>query len=297
MIPDCGDSGAGVTSAVAVPLVEQLSREDRGDGLWSFLQGPETVAVTRRGTAGERLFVIEPHFDDAILSAGGRLLRVLAPVTVATVFSDSSVVHPQVAPALARAELSARQLRRAESAAALRALAASGLELGRRDGEVEAAAPEELPAIARVIEEQLFDAIPADALVLFPAGFGRNPAHLAVSAAATRFPFHALYEDIAPIGAYGRLTEEFWWTYDRLVRAGYQPSTIDIDDVLEQRVDLASIYRSQFSYRQARTLIDYARGVAISMPHLGESVPGFTFGERIYIPAAARERWRSGGWI
>jgi LmbE family N-acetylglucosaminyl deacetylase len=276
-------AGTGRTHDVAVPLVRLLARAGR-TAPPAFREGPSLVSLPAHPRQGEAVVVVEAHHDDAALSVGGLMLRTRARLTLLTVFSDSDSLHPQVAGCAREAGLVPSELRARESQAAAAALGAEWEGLGRRDGEAEAADPDGRAALARAVADAVAWYVPEGALVLLPAAVGGSPSHQAVASAAARFPRHLLYEDVAPVPAYAGLTGAFWEWYDRLLER-YEPRYVDVGAVLEDKVRLASLYRSQFSHRQACTLTSHARAVGRSMAHLGATPVAFA--ERLYAPRGA----------
>lgn len=90
--------------------------------------------IEMRRPAGRPVLAIEPHHDDFALSASGTFLGHPRPLTVATVFTRSTSVHPTLEDTYGT-ETVVSDLRSREGAAALAPLAADRILLGHKDAE------------------------------------------------------------------------------------------------------------------------------------------------------------------
>lgn len=210
------------------------------------VKAPATGAryrITDRPGQGRPVIVIEPHHDDFVLSASGRFLAYPRPLTVITVFTRSSSVHPALEAAYPTVgEVSS--LREEEAASSLRPFNARRIPLGHKDATppYRAFGPTRLVAITRELE-RVIAAIPAAELIA-PAGVTRHPDHLLVHEAARRLGCLWFWEDLA-----------FWPTYalagcDRALfhqRTGTSlvPEITDITSTVLDKVTLLRLHGSQ----------------------------------------------------
>ncbi|MFI6347196.1 PIG-L deacetylase family protein [Streptomyces sp. NPDC050560] len=237
--------------------------------------------IRRRRPAGRPVVVIEPHHDDFALSASGYFLARPRPLTVITVFTRSSSVHPSLEATYADVE-SVSRLREKEAAQALLPLAAERILLGHKDADPPywAYDPRRLEAITSELADVL-DRFP-DAELIAPAAVTRHPDHLLVHEAARHLGCRWFWEDLA-----------FWSTYalagcDRNLfqqRTGdtLRPETHDITDVILDKLTLLHMHGSQMHpapkmYRPIR----HAFTVAADMPPSGRGQTPGTYAERHY---------------
>lgn len=193
--------------------------------------------------AGRPVLAIEPHHDDFALSASGTFLAHPRPLTVATVFTRSTSVHPALEDTYGT-EAVVSGLRSREGAAALAPFAADRILLGHKDAEppYRSFDPDRLDRITDELRE-IVEAHP-DAELLAPAAVTRHPDHLLVHAAAVRLGCRWFWEDLA-----------FWATYalagcdQHLFRARTGPSLVpelvDITDVVLDKVTVLHMHGSQ----------------------------------------------------
>jgi LmbE family N-acetylglucosaminyl deacetylase len=199
--------------------------------------------IEMRRPAGRPVLVIEPHHDDFALSASGTFLAHPRPLTVTTVFTRSTSVHPTLEGAYGT-ESAVSDLRNREGAAALAPLAADRILLGHRDAEPPYR-PFDQDRLDRITDElrEIAEAHP-DAELLAPAAVTRHPDHLLVHAAAVRLGCRWFWEDLA-----------FWPTYalagcdQHLFRSGtghdLVPELVDITDVVLDKVTVLHMHGSQ----------------------------------------------------
>jgi LmbE family N-acetylglucosaminyl deacetylase len=206
------------------------------------LSGHPCFIEMRRPT-GRPVLVIEPHHDDFALSASGTFLAHPRPLTVATVFTRSTSVHPALeATYSTEAEVSA--LRNREGAAALAPFAATRLCLGNKDADPPYR-PYSQSQLERVAEElrEVVDAR-SDAELLAPAAVTRHPDHLLVHEAAVRLGCRWFWEDLS-----------YWPTYalagcdQHLFRARTSPvltpELVDITSVILDKITVLRMHGSQ----------------------------------------------------
>ncbi|MEO3765419.1 PIG-L family deacetylase [Streptomyces sp. B8F3] len=199
--------------------------------------------IEQRQPIGRPVVVLEPHHDDFALSASGLFLARPRPLTVITIFSRSTSVHPALEAAYSDAEV-VSALRAREGAEALRPFAARQILLGHEDAAkpYRAYAPRRLSTITEELRA-LLDENP-DAELLAPAGVTRHPDHLLVHEAACRLGCRWFFEDLA-----------FWPTYalsgcdQHLFRtrtgSSLCPRLADITNVLLDKLTLLCLHGSQ----------------------------------------------------
>ncbi|MFE1293356.1 PIG-L deacetylase family protein [Streptomyces sp. NPDC058731] len=199
--------------------------------------------IEMRRPAGRPVLVIEPHHDDFALSASGTFLTHPRPLTVTTVFTRSTSVHPALEGTYGT-ESVVSDLRNREGAAALAPLAADRILLGHRDAEPPYR-PFAQDRLDRITEElrEIAEAHP-DAELLAPAAVTRHPDHLLVQTAAVRLGCRWFWEDLA-----------FWPTYalagcdQHLFRVRTRSSLlselVDITDVVLDKVTVLHMHGSQ----------------------------------------------------
>ena len=234
--------------------------------------------IELRHPAGRPVLVIEPHHDDFALSASGTFLAHPRPLTVATVFTQSTSVHPALEDTFTT-EAAVSHLREREGAAALAPLAAERVLLGHKDAEPPYR-PYNQDRLERITHElhEVIDAHP-DAELLAPAAVTRHPDHLLVHHAAVRLGCRWFWEDLA-----------FWPTYalagcdQHLFRARTGPTLttelVDITDVILDKTTVLRMHGSQMHparkmYRPIRHA--WTTATAIALPAgIG------TYAERFY---------------
>lgn len=232
--------------------------------------------IELRRPAGRPVLALEPHHDDFALSAAGTFLAHPRPLTVATVFTRSTSVHPSLEYAYST-ESAVSHLRDREGAAALAPLAATRLALGHKDAEP----PYRPYGQGRLdqITAQLRAIVAAhpDAELLAPAAVTRHPDHLLVHEAAVRLGCRWFWEDLA-----------FWPTYALAgcdqhlfrsrARAELVPSLVDITSVVLDKCTVLRMHGSQmYPARKMYRPIRHAWTVAADL--LGSSG---TYAERFY---------------
>ncbi len=199
--------------------------------------------IELRRPAGRPVLALEPHHDDFALSASGAFLARPCPLTVATVFTRSTSVHPTLEDAYST-ESAVSHLRDREGAAALAPLAATRIALGHRDAD-----PPYHPYDGNRLDqitEQLRTIVAdhPDAELLAPAAVTRHPDHLLVHEAAVRLGCRWFWEDLA-----------FWSTYALVgcdqhlfrsrTRATLVPSLVDITPVVLDKCTVLRMHGSQ----------------------------------------------------
>ncbi|MFD5855623.1 PIG-L deacetylase family protein [Streptomyces chartreusis] len=203
--------------------------------------------IELRHPAGRPVLAIEPHHDDFALSASGTFLAHPRPLTVATVFTRSTSVHPTLEDAYT-AEDVVSGLRDREGAAALAPLGATRVLLGYKDADPPYQ-PYSQDRLEQITDElrDVVDAHP-DAELLAPAAVTRHPDHLLVHEAAVRLGCRWFWEDLA-----------FWSTYalaacdQHLFRARTGTGTgttmatelVDITDVILDKTTVLRMHGSQ----------------------------------------------------
>ncbi|MFE7038947.1 PIG-L deacetylase family protein [Streptomyces atratus] len=199
--------------------------------------------IELRRPTGRPVLALEPHHDDFALSASGTFLAHPRPLTVATVFTRSTSVHPSLEDAYST-ESAVSHLRDREGAAALAPLAAARLTLGHKDAEPPYR-PYDQRRLAQITEElRAIVAAHPDAELLAPAAVTRHPDHLLVHDAAVRLGCRWFWEDLA-----------FWPTYaladcdQQLFRARTSPALVpklvDITSVVLDKVTVLRMHGSQ----------------------------------------------------
>ncbi|OIK00194.1 PIG-L family deacetylase [Streptomyces monashensis] len=199
--------------------------------------------IEMRRPVGRPVLAIEPHHDDFALSASGTFLAHPRPLTVNTVFTRSTSVHPAVEDTYGT-EAVVSDLRSREGAAALAPFAADRILLGHQDAE-----PPYRPfgqdRLDRITDElrEIVEAHP-EAELLAPAAVTRHPDHLLVHAAAVRLGCRWFWEDLA-----------FWPTYalagcdQHLFRArtglALAPELVDITAVVLDKTTVLHMHGSQ----------------------------------------------------
>ncbi|MEU9089736.1 PIG-L family deacetylase [Streptomyces sp. NPDC048428] len=232
--------------------------------------------IELRRPTGRPVLALEPHHDDFALSASGTFLAHPRPLTVATVFTRSTSVHPSLEDAYST-ESAVSHLREREGAAALAPLAATRLALGHKDAEPPYR-PYDEGRLDQITEElrAIVSAHP-DAELLAPAAVTRHPDHLLVHEAAVRLGCRWFWEDLA-----------FWSTYALAgcdqhlfrsrTRAALVPSLVDITSVVLDKCTVLRMHGSQmYPARKMYRPIRHAWTAAADLP--GDSG---TYAERFY---------------
>ncbi|MFE1959037.1 PIG-L deacetylase family protein [Streptomyces sp. NPDC059479] len=199
--------------------------------------------IEMRRPAGRPVLVIEPHHDDFVLSASGTFLAQPRPLTVATVFTRSTSIHPALERTYST-EADVSGLRDREGAAALAPFAANRILLGHKDADppYRPYGQDQLERITDELHEVV--AKHPDAELLAPAAVTRHPDHLLVHEAAVRLECRWFWEDLA-----------FWSTYalagcdQHLFRArtgpALAPELVDITGVILDKVTVLRMHSSQ----------------------------------------------------
>lgn len=252
----------------------------RGSGDIVELTAPHGAArylIARRRPHGRPVLAIEPHHDDLVLSASGLLLAQPPPLTVVTVFTRSTSVHPDLT-TLYPGVKQVTELRAAEAQASLLPLGAARYLLGHKDADPPYRRFD--PSVLEMVVEQLRPIVAAHlgAELLAPAAVTRHPDHLLVHEAARRLGCTWFWEDLA-----------FWPTYalsadDRhLFRARVGDSmmveAVDVTSVILDKLTLLHLHASQMQplsamYRPVR----YAFTAARSLPPEADAL----YAERFY---------------
>ncbi|WP_187369894.1 PIG-L deacetylase family protein [Streptomyces boluensis] len=231
--------------------------------------------IERRSPTGRPVLAIEPHHDDFALSASGTFLASPRPLTVATVFTRSTSVHPTLEDTYST-EDAVSDLRNREGAAALAPFGATRLLLGHKDAEPPYR-PYSEDRLDQITEElrQIVEARP-EAELLAPAAVTRHPDHLLVHDAAVRLGCRWFWEDLA-----------FWSTYalagcdQHLFRARtgpvMPPELVDISTVILDKTTVLRMHGSQMRpERKMYRPIRHAWTTAADLP------TGGAYAERFY---------------
>ncbi|WP_406359478.1 PIG-L family deacetylase [Streptomyces sp. NBC_00715] len=238
---------------------------------------PHYIEVRR--PAGRPVLVIEPHHDDFALSASGTFLAHPRPLTVVTVFTRSTSVHPALEGTYST-EAAVSAVRDREGAAALTPFDAARVPLGHKDADPPYR-PFSRERLERITEElhEVATTHP-DAELLAPAAVTRHPDHLLVHEAAVRLGCRWFWEDLA-----------FWTTYalsgcdqhlfhTRPDRPALRPSTVEITDVILDKVTVLRMHGSQMHPdRKAYRPIRHAWTAAAD---LLDGIGTGTYAERFY---------------
>jgi LmbE family N-acetylglucosaminyl deacetylase len=233
--------------------------------------------------------VLSPHPDDAAFSVGGLLhTRVLAPVTIATVFGTTNYLGVHGFQADAR---QATAIRRAEDAAFAAAVGAELVSCGLPDasvrlgpsldvifGDADGAVPAELPAMLADVVRRV-----RPALILAPAALGGHVDHRAVRALAPDLARScgaalAWYEDLPYAG---------WMAADDIAAhfatlpGDPRPIDIPLDDAMAMKLSSIMLYGTQ----AMPDWVDAIRGHALRLHPAGA--------ERLWADAGAGARLRS----
>ncbi|GIG67338.1 PIG-L deacetylase family protein [Phytomonospora endophytica] len=206
--------------------------------------------IAERSPTGRPVIVIEPHHDDVTLSAAGLFLKAPRPLTVVTVFTKSSSVHPALEEIYPTIEV-VSELRALEATQAFRPLAALHIQLDHKDADppyrpyTPAALEAVLADLERIVAEH------PDAELLAPAGVTRHPDHLLVHDAARRLGCRWFFEDLAYWPTYALSTDD---QHLFQLRAGSQlvPELADITEVLLDKQTLLHLHASQMHPARAR---------------------------------------------
>ncbi|WP_199811476.1 PIG-L deacetylase family protein [Streptomyces sp. NRRL S-340] len=199
--------------------------------------------IEKRRPTGRPVLAIEPHHDDFVLSASGTFLAHPRPLTVATVFTRSTSVHPALEDTYVT-EAAVSDLRSREGAAALAPFAAHRIALGHQD-----AAPPYRPfdpqRLDRITDElrEINEAHP-DAELLAPAAVTRHPDHLLVHTAAVRLGCRWFWEDLAFWPTYALANCDQHLFQARIGHALVAEAT-DITDVVLDKVTVLHMHGSQ----------------------------------------------------
>jgi SagB-type dehydrogenase family enzyme len=218
------------------------------------------------------IFVIEPHFDDAAICVGGFLLDIPAKIHIISVFSLDSTVNPNFDHNEELEDLNI--IRRNESRKYCEKIYAKNhfLDFQKTDRNIDS------------LVTKVLNIVDIDGLVLLPAGFGGHPDHSFVNELSNIFKNHILYEDIAPTAHYANVMSNFWPIYSKLIN-DYVPYYYNIEKEIDRKIELAKIYKSQFSSSDYNYLKNIARSTALSSKHLSTIKKDvFNFCERLYIP-------------
>ncbi|MGW5170296.1 PIG-L family deacetylase [Streptomyces nodosus] len=232
--------------------------------------------IKLRRPTGRPVLALEPHHDDFALSASGAFLAHPRPLTVATVFTRSTSVHPSLEDAYST-ESAVSCLRDREGAAALAPLAATRLTLGHKDAE-SPYRPYDQGRLAQITEElrAIVSAHP-DTELLAPAAVTRHPDHLLVHEAAVRLGCRWFWEDLAFWSTYA-LADCDQHLFRSRTRAALVPSLVDITSVVLDKYTVLRMHGSQMSpARKMYRPIRHAWTAAANLPN-GSG----TYAERFY---------------
>lgn len=227
----------------------------------------------------KKFWIIEPHHDDAVYSIGGMLQSACFQerVKLITIFSESKIFNPRFISIEAREEI-----RKRESQKVADELGVEWVPIGMRDEDLTNVEIDEDNLYNRLFDiiRNLLD---EDEIVFLPAGFGENPHHKIVKRLREKYTNHILYEDTVPVASYSRIMDVFLPLYNQLFRE-YAPHYFDISPFIDRKVDLASIYESQFSKVCCCSLKEHAHNVALFAWHTDYCDNSLKYAERIYLP-------------
>lgn len=257
------------------------ARRRAGDTLVIELTAPygrNKYLIEERRPAGQPVVLIEPHHDDLGLSASGLFLAQPRPLTVITVFSRSTSVHPSVR-AQYPDEDTISALRADESRELLRPWHGAQRLLGYADA-VPPYHPYDPVVLDRVTAdlEHVLAELPGTKL-LAPAAVTRHPDHLLVHEAARRVGCRWFWDDVAFWQTYGLSADDRNLFHDR-VGNDLTPELADITGVLLDKLTVLYLHASQLQplaamYRPLR----YAWTTA---SNLRTAVGPIRFAERFY---------------
>lgn len=229
-----------------------------------------------------RIFLIEPHHDDAVFSLGGLMQQkqIANGITLVTVFSESIICDPRFKPGSQK-----NVVRKNETQKVLSLLGIDWIPLGLEDLDLNKSNLNNEGIFSDLVRK-IKKYVDQNNIVLLPAGFGNNPHHKIVGRLREIFKNHILYEDTTPTMSYSRLLDHFMPLYDQLY-SSYYPYYYDISKYIDKKIEIASIYESQFTKESCLSLKSHARNVAIFAKHTDYCDNSLHYAERIYIP---RER-------
>ena len=230
------------------------------------------------------IYIIEPHHDDAVYSLGGMLQTEIFQrrSKLITVFSDSEICNPKF-----RSKISKKLIRKKETQLAANQLKMKWIPLEIEDGNLSEAGIDE-KGLYQEISTKINKIVKNEDIVFLPVGFGANPHHRIVGQLRKNFAHHILYEDTTPVPAYSRILDSFIHLYNELY-SDYLPYYLDITDYIDRKVELASIYKSQFSKKSCHSLKSHARNIALFAHHTDYCDNSLQYAERIYIPRIKKE--------
>lgn len=238
--------------------------------------------IEERVPRGRPVLALEPHHDDLILSAGGRMLSVPRRLSVVTVFTQTNSVHPEVGAALTSIdEISA--LRAEESRQALRPLQVTGHHLlGLKDADAPYQANDS--GSASMLADMLrpyVDEHP-DAELIAPAGVTRHPDHLRVHEAARLLGCRWFWDDTSFYPTYAANVDDRH-LFDLRVGGTLTSEVHDITDVVLDKLVLLHMYQSQMQpLREMYRVLRYNWTVAAPL-HSGDDVGADAhFAERFF---------------
>ncbi|HEV8555173.1 MAG TPA: PIG-L family deacetylase [Actinophytocola sp.] len=261
------------------------SRRESGEPGILELVAPLTETrylIEERAPRGRPVLALEPHHDDLVLSAGGYVLSRTRPLTVVTVFTQTTSVHPGISPGLSSIdEISA--LRAEESRQAFLPLHVTRhhlLGLNDADAPYQANDPRSVPLLADLLRPCL-DEHP-DAELIAPAGVTRHPDHLRVHEAARRLGCRWFWDDTSFYPTYAANVDDrhlFDLRVGRILTSEVQ----DITDVALDKLVLLHMYQSQMQpQREMYRVLRYNWTVAAPL-HSDDGVSGNArFAERFF---------------
>jgi len=237
--------------------------------------------IEKRMPRGRPVLALEPHHDDLILSAGGHFLREPRPLTVVTVFTRSSSVHPEIRARYAGVnEISA--LRAEESRQAFRPLGATHHLLGLADADAPYESPD--PASVEVLAGLLRPYIEENpkAELIAPAGVTRHPDHLRVHEAARLLGCRWFWDDTSFYPTYAANVDDRL-LFELRTCGALTGEVRDVTQVVLHKLILLHMYQSQMQpLREMYRVLRYNWTVAAVLDVGRRVAPNARFGERFF---------------
>ncbi len=244
------------------------------------LEGMESVeiCIEKRRRHGRPILVLEPHADDAALSAGGLLLATNRPVHIVTVFGRSRSMHWSLDDHNLDTE-SVTTARTREAAAAADLLGASHEVLNLSDlalsgddrGWKHPPSDALLDAIADARKEL------QDAELIGPAAVTTHSDHIQLHRACRDSGCMWFWDDTSPYDSgYARSVDDRM-LFDLRMGTAAETNVEDITGVLLGKVALLLAYPSQI-----RPEIDLHRAIRYNWTVAREANAGFLYGERTF---------------
>jgi LmbE family N-acetylglucosaminyl deacetylase len=275
-VPD----GSGIYSIPDDLLCALEARQEHLAGLGLELVAPlngSRYSVAKRRPSGRPVLAVEPHHDDLILSAGGHFLTQARPLTVVTVFTRSTSVHPSVD--LTSLEVIST-LRAEESREAFRPLLARQHLLGLKDADAPYQ-PHDTATVEHVVEQLRphLEEQP-DAELIAPASVTRHPDHMLVHEAACRLGCTWFWDDTSFYPTYAANVDDRL-LFEQRTDGSLVCEVVDITDVVLDKLALLHMYQSQMQPREMYRVLRYNWTVAATLRG-GASAGHARYGERFF---------------